>query len=183
MPERFRINYSLWPERARPHRSTPLAYAIGGFAVGVLCVIATYAAFPDTGMGRAVKDPAAPRDVDRGPIFTNAIGAEPAVPLTSGAATDGRGGAEPASSVATLPSSGNPEGVVREEGDSTAASISTGADAEEAKPPPTVRKKIIRKRKKIVRGKRKKVARKSRQPTRYRKRYGNNLVSETAIWY
>jgi hypothetical protein len=52
----------------------------------------------------------------------------------SGAANDGRGRAERASSVAALPSSGNPEGLVHEEGDSTAPSISTGAGAEEAKP-------------------------------------------------
>ena len=35
-------NYSLWPERARPHRAVPLTFTVGGFAVGLVCTIAAY---------------------------------------------------------------------------------------------------------------------------------------------
>jgi hypothetical protein len=214
MPKRHSANYSLWPEQARPHRSTRLAFAVSGFAIGVVCVVAAYNAFLDTGIAGHGQEPPALNDFEHAPIF-----AEPAVPLETashgsrprapaakvtlpiigsvrqpGVATDGRGGAEPAGSVAALEaSSGNPESLIHEGDHSTPQSVAD-EEVEEAKPAPTtVRKKIDRKKRKtIVRKKRKKVARKSRQPTRYRKRYGNsylkrygnyNLVSETDIWY
>lgn len=183
MPKRLSTNYSLWPERARPDRRTPLASAIGGFAIGVVFVVAAYNSFPDAGIAGAGQEP--PKlsgfdsDFEHAPIFKYAVAAKPAIPLESVSRgdrprtpeTDGRGGAEAASSVAALGAeSGISEGLIREEG-----SISTGADAEEAKPTPTMRKKIVReKRKKVVRTSR-------QQPTRYRKR--SPLVSETAIWY
>lgn len=42
MFKRASANYSLWPERARPHRAVPLTFAVGGFAVGLVCTIAAY---------------------------------------------------------------------------------------------------------------------------------------------
>jgi len=194
MSKRLHVNYSLWPERARPGRSTPLASAVGGFAIGVVFVVAAYNSFPDAGIAGAGQEP--PKlsgfdsDFEHTPIFKYAVAAKPAVPLETAnrggrprtPETDGRGGAEPARSVTALGAeSGNSEGLIHEEG-----SISTGTGAEEAKPAPTtVRKKTVReKRRKISREKRKKVVRTNRrQPTRYRKRYGNNLISETDIWY
>ena len=55
MPKRLSINYSLWPERARPDRRTPLASAIGGFAIGVVFVVAVYNSFPDAGIAGALR--------------------------------------------------------------------------------------------------------------------------------
>jgi hypothetical protein len=188
MSKRLHVNYSLWPERARPGRSTPLASAVGGFAIGVVFVVAAYNSFPDAGIAGAGQEPSALSDLEHAPIFAYAVAAKPAVPLETAnrggrprtPETDGRGGAEPARSVAALGAeSGNSEGLIHEEG-----SISTGTGAEEAKPATTtVRKKSVReKRRKISREKRKKAVRTSRrQPTRYRKR--SPLVSETAIWY
>ena len=39
MFKRYRANYSLWPEQARPRRR-PLRFAIGSFALGVVCATA-----------------------------------------------------------------------------------------------------------------------------------------------
>jgi hypothetical protein len=186
--KRLHVNYSLWPERARPGRSAPLASAVGGFAIGVVFVVAAYNSFSDAGIAGAGQEPSALSDLEHTPIFAYAVAAKPAVPLETAnrggrsrtPETDGRGGAEPARPLAALGAeSGNSEGLIHEEG-----SISTSTGAEEAKPAPTtVRKKTVReKRRKISREKRKKVLRTSRrQRTRYRKR--SPLVSETAIWY
>jgi hypothetical protein len=42
MFKRYRSNYSLWPEQARPRRAIPLTLAAGGFAIGIVCSIAAY---------------------------------------------------------------------------------------------------------------------------------------------
>jgi hypothetical protein len=209
MSKRLSANYSLWPERSRPRRRTLLASAVNGFAIGVVCVIAAYNAFPDVVLSGAGQAPPAMSDFELAPIFAHAVaavsletvnrGSRPRAPAgkvtlpskdigsasTTGAATDGRGGAGPARSLATLGSSGNPESLTLEEGHSTPQSISTGADAEEAKlTPTTVHKKTVReKRKMIVREKHTKVVRKSQRPPISSKQPVYNLVSKTAIWY
>lgn len=185
MPKRLVTNYSLWPERARPGRSTPLASAVGGFAIGVVFVVAAYNSVPDIGIAGTGQEPlkqsGLDSDFEQTPMYTYAVAAKPAVPLESASRggsrlapeTDGRGVAGPAGSVAALGGeTGTSEKLIQEEG-----SISTDTGAEEAKPAPTpVRKK------KVYRSKRKKVVRTSRQQrARYRKR--SPLVSETAIWY
>jgi hypothetical protein len=187
MPKRLHANYSLWPDRARPGRSTPLASAIGGFAIGVVFMVAAFNSVPGAGSAGTGQEPPEQSgfgsDFEHASITNYAVAAKPAVPPKSGPRTpetDGRGGAEPASSVAALGAeSGNSEGLIHEEG-----AISTGTDAEEAKPAPTtVRKNVVpEKRRKISRERRKKVVRTSRQQrTLYRKR--SPLVSETAIYY
>jgi hypothetical protein len=184
MSKRLVTNYSLWPERTRPGR-TPLASAVGGFAIGVVFVVAAYNSVPDAGVASAgqelPKQSGFDSDFEQTPIFKYVVAAKPAVPLGSvgrGAhprtpETDGRGVAEPAGSVAALGGeTGNSESLIHQEG-----SISTDTGAEEAKPAPTTEQK-----KKISRERRKKVVRTSRrQRARYRKR--SPLVSETAIWY
>ena len=40
MRKRYSINYSLWPEQARPRRAIPLTLAVGGFAIGIVCAVA-----------------------------------------------------------------------------------------------------------------------------------------------
>lgn len=186
--KRVRLAYSLWPERARPERA-PLASAVGGFAIGVVFVVAAYNSLPDAGIARTGEE--APKligesDVEHAPIFRYAVAAKAAVPLeTAGQPnhpgapeTDGRGGAEPAPSVAALGAEPrNSEGGIPTEG-----SISTDTGAEEAKPAPTTLQKrnVREKRRTISRENRKKAARTSwQQPKRKR----SPLVSETAIWY
>jgi hypothetical protein len=192
MPKRLHANYSLWPDRARPGRSTPLASAIGGFAIGVVFMVAAFNSVPGAGSAGTGQEPPEQSgfgsDFEHASIANYAVAAKPAVPLETAnrggrprtPETDGRGGAEPAGSVAALGAeSGNSEGLIHEEG-----AISTGTDAEEAKrAPTTVRKNVVpEKRRKISRERRKKVVRTSRQQrTLYRKR--SPLVSETAIYY
>ncbi len=42
MSKRYRSNYSLWPEQARPRRTISMTLAAGGFAIGIVCAIATH---------------------------------------------------------------------------------------------------------------------------------------------
>lgn len=42
MSKRYRSNYSLWPEQARPRRAIPVTLAVGGFAVGIVCAVAAH---------------------------------------------------------------------------------------------------------------------------------------------
>ncbi len=42
MSKRYRSNYSLWPEQARPRRTIPVTLAVGGFAVGIVCAVAAH---------------------------------------------------------------------------------------------------------------------------------------------
>lgn len=186
--KRVRLDYSLWPERARPERA-PLASAVGGFAIGVVFVVAAYNSVPDAGIARTGQETpklTGESDVEHAPVFKYAVAAKPAIPLeiagqpshANAPETDGRGGAEAAPSVAALgANSRNSEGGIPAEG-----SISTDTGAEEAKPAPTTlqKKNVREKRRTFSRENCKKVARKNwQQPKRKR----SPLVSETAIWY
>jgi hypothetical protein len=42
MSIRYRSNYSLWPEQARPRRAIPMTLAIGGFSIGIVCAVAAH---------------------------------------------------------------------------------------------------------------------------------------------
>jgi hypothetical protein len=191
MSKRLVTNYSLWPERTRPGR-TPLASAVGGFAIGVVVVVAAYNSILDAGIAGSQESPKQlsgfDGDFEHASIVNYAVAAKPAVPLESvgrggrprAPETDGRGGVGSGGSVAALGAdSGNSEGLIHE------GSISTGTDAEEAKPAPTTveKKNIRKKRRTISRGKRKTTVRTSRQQRRqyYRKR--SPLVSENAMYY
>lgn len=57
MSIRYRSNYSLWPEQARPRRAIPMTLAIGGFSIGIVCAVAAHNVVTD------FLRPTAPADV------------------------------------------------------------------------------------------------------------------------
>ena len=81
--KRVRLDYSLWPERARPERA-PLASAVGGFAIGVVFVVAAYNSVPDAGIARTGQETpklTGESDVEHAPVFKYAVAAKPAIPF------------------------------------------------------------------------------------------------------
>jgi hypothetical protein len=112
MSIRYRSNYSLWPEQARPRRAIPMTLAIGGFSIGIVCAVAAHNVVTDFLRPTAPPDVAEEGALAHVPIYaTAAAPAADAVtrsrsrsvakvtlpsigtrgPLPS-AATDGRGG-------------------------------------------------------------------------------------------
>lgn len=47
MSKRYRSNYSLWPEQARPRRTISMTLAVGGFAIGIVCAVAAHSVVTD----------------------------------------------------------------------------------------------------------------------------------------
>jgi hypothetical protein len=75
----FNTSYSLWPEPARPRRSTsPLTPAVGGFVVGAAFAIAVYS-FPDVGISAAGEQPPALSKLGHAPIVMPEVAPQPAV--------------------------------------------------------------------------------------------------------
>ena len=68
MFKRYRANYSLWPEQARPRRR-PLRFAIGSFALGVVCATAYGVVFGFS--GPVAGQVAAQSAVERGPVYAS----------------------------------------------------------------------------------------------------------------
>jgi hypothetical protein len=68
--KRYRPNYSLWPEPARPRWGRPLRFAIGSFALGVVCATAYGVVFGFSGPV-AGQVPAAQSAVERGPVYAS----------------------------------------------------------------------------------------------------------------
>ena len=81
LDRRSRQNHRRRQTRAPSVRFDPLASAVGGFAIGVVCVVATYNAFPDTVVAGAGQEPSALSNLEHAPIFAQAVAAKPAVPL------------------------------------------------------------------------------------------------------
>jgi hypothetical protein len=110
--KRYRSNYSLWPEQARPRRTISMTLAAGGFAIGIVCAIAAHNVVTDflrppapletTGESAIAQVPiyataAAPATAsDQEPTTRNRTRSVAKVTLpsigTTQAATDGRGG-------------------------------------------------------------------------------------------
>jgi hypothetical protein len=86
--KRFKPNYSLWPEQARPRRGWPLKFAVGSFMLGVAC--ATVSGFIFTSSGPASgQGPAKQANVERGPIYASAV-TPPATPAPAQLETENR---------------------------------------------------------------------------------------------
>ena len=182
----FRRFGTLWPEQAPRRRGPPLTPAAGGFAVGVVCAIASFSDFirPATvqepaaqRVGGPVPMPAptvtpavtpAPAQLENRGRRTRApaakvtlpiIGSRPAPPS---AATDGRGsdGLVDEARVAGLTAS-SPPSLIREEGEPPQPVHEAGAN--EAKPA-AVTERPLKPHKRIVRKQRE-------RPTRYAAHY------------
>jgi hypothetical protein len=69
--KRYRANYSLWPEQARPRRGRPLRFAIGSFALGVVCAAAYGVVFGFSGPVAAGQELVARNIVERGPVYAS----------------------------------------------------------------------------------------------------------------
>jgi hypothetical protein len=79
MFKRFNTRCSLWPEPARPRRSTsPLTSAVGGFVVGAAFAIAVYS-FPDVGISAAGEQPPALSERGHAPIVMPEVARQPPV--------------------------------------------------------------------------------------------------------
>ena len=101
MYKRFKPNYSLWPEQARPRRGWPLKFAVGSFMLGVACATASGFFFtsssPASGQG-----PAKQAIVERGPIYASAV-TPAATPAPAQIETENRGSRTRAAAKTKLP--------------------------------------------------------------------------------
>ena len=101
MYKRFKPNYSLWPEQARPRRGWPMKFAVGSFMLGVAC--ATVSGFIFTSSGPASgQGPAKQANVERGPIYASAV-TPPATPAPAQLETENRGSRTRAAAKTKLP--------------------------------------------------------------------------------
>lgn len=191
MFKRASANYSLWPERARPHRAVPLMFAVGGFAVGLVFTIAAYEVISEfvdpaimqqsvvqsvNGDVPILAAAVAPTTSQATALETGRRGGRPRAPAARvtlpiigshpgvpSSTTDGRGGEGLASaSVALAENSVDPASLIREEDEPVREKPAQEAAADEAKPAATERP--AKPRKKIVKKKRE-------RPTSYAKRY------------
>ena len=192
MFKRASANYSLWPERARPHRAVPLMFAVGGFAVGLVFTIAAYEVISEfvdpaimqqsvvqsvSGDVPILAAAVAPTTSQAPALETGRRGGRPRAPAARvtlpiigshpgvpSSATDGRGGEGLASgaSVALAENSVDPASLIREEDEPAREKPAQEAAADEAKPAAT--EHPAKPRKKIVKKKRE-------RPTSYAKRY------------
>ncbi|MGA8156667.1 MAG: hypothetical protein WB822_10770 [Rhodoplanes sp.] len=71
MFKRYRANYSLWPEQARPRRGRPLRVAIGSFALGVVCAAAYGVVFGFSGPVAAGQESATRSVIEHGPVYAS----------------------------------------------------------------------------------------------------------------
>jgi hypothetical protein len=88
MSIRYRSNYSLWPEQARPRRAIPMTLAIGGFSIGIVCAVAAHSVVTDFLQPAASPDVANEGVLAHVPIYATA--AAPAVASDTEAVTRGR---------------------------------------------------------------------------------------------
>jgi hypothetical protein len=86
--KRYRANYSLWPEQARPRRGRPLRFAIGSFALGVVCAAAYGVVFGFSGPVAAGQKSVARNVVERGPVYASV--APPVTPAPAQIETENR---------------------------------------------------------------------------------------------
>lgn len=88
MYKRYRANYSLWPEQARPRRGRPLRFAIGSFALTVVCAAAYGVVFGFSGPVAAGQEKVARSVVERGPVYASV--APPVTPAPAQIETESR---------------------------------------------------------------------------------------------
>ena len=101
MYKRFKPNYSLWPEQARPRRGWPLKFAVGSFMLGVACATASGFVFTSSGPA-SVQGPAKQANVERGPIYASAV-TPAATPAPAQLETENRGSRTRAAAKTKLP--------------------------------------------------------------------------------
>jgi hypothetical protein len=77
--KRYRANYAIWPELARPRHGRPARFAIGSFALGVICAAAYGVVFDFSGpvSGHEI---AARSNLERGPVYASVPPAAPPAP-------------------------------------------------------------------------------------------------------
>lgn len=80
MYKRYRANYSLWPEQARPRRGRSLGFAIGSFALGAICAAAYGVVFGFSGPVAAGQEKVARSVVERGPVYASIAPPAPPAP-------------------------------------------------------------------------------------------------------
>ncbi len=190
MFKRYRANYSLWPEQARPRRR-PLRFAIGSFALGVVCATAYGVVFGFSGPV-AGQVPAAQSAVERGPVYASVappvmpapaqldgenrdrprapaaktklpiIGSQTAVLITGNDGSSGEklAGEAPAADVAA--SSGNPSTAKRDESE-LAREIPLPEARPEQAPPAGATERAAKPRKTLVQEKREEPASAARE--------------------
>ena len=88
MYKRFKPNYSLWPEQARPRRGWPLKFAVGSFMLGIACATAAGFFFSSSGPASG-QGPAKQAIVERGPVYASAV-IPPATPAPAQLDTENR---------------------------------------------------------------------------------------------
>ncbi|MGA7426947.1 MAG: hypothetical protein WBX07_10155 [Rhodoplanes sp.] len=88
MSKRYRSNYSLWPEQARPRRTIPMTLAVGGFAIGIACAVAAHNVVTDFLRPTAPQEVAEEGALAHVPIYATA--AAPAAAPDAETATRGR---------------------------------------------------------------------------------------------
>jgi hypothetical protein len=69
--KRYRANYSLWPEQARPRRGRSLGFAIGSFALGAICAAAYGVVFGFSAPVAAGQPSTARKVAERGPVYAS----------------------------------------------------------------------------------------------------------------
>jgi hypothetical protein len=72
MSKRYRSNYSLWPEQARPRRAIPVTLAVGGFAVGIVCAVAAHNVVTDFLRPTATLETPQESASTQGPVYATA---------------------------------------------------------------------------------------------------------------
>jgi hypothetical protein len=88
MSKRYRSNYSLWPEQARPRRTIPMTLAVGGFAIGIVCAVAAHNVVTDFLRPTAPQEAAQDSAIAHVPIYATA--AAPATASDTEMVTRGR---------------------------------------------------------------------------------------------
>jgi hypothetical protein len=73
MFKRYRANYSLWPEYARPRRGNSLKFAAASFVFGVVCAAAAYGAAFNFGAPTTSPRQEAARPVHHVPVYASAV--------------------------------------------------------------------------------------------------------------
>jgi hypothetical protein len=190
MFKRASANYSLWPERARPHRAVPLTFAVGGFAVGLVCTIAAYeviSEFVDPAIMQQSVAQSVSGDV---PLLAAAVAPTPSqAPALETGRRGGEGLAGGASDAALAENSVAPASLIREEDEPAREKPAQEAAADEAKPaatehPAKPRKKIVKKKRERPTSYAKRYYQERERPMIYAAPYRRGpVVSQTAIWY
>ena len=80
MFKRYRANYAIWPELARPRHGRPTRFAIGSFALGVICAAAYGVVFDFSGPVSGHEIAARSSSVERGTVYASIPPAVPPAP-------------------------------------------------------------------------------------------------------